>query len=212
MNLKVCGLNNPENIIDIASLYPDYIGFIFYPESKRYISNQISINTLNQIPDKVKRVGVFVNEDIEVLQMIYNQYGLDYVQLHGDEDQAYCAKLFLKRIPIIKAFNIDSSFDFRILDAYLPFCAYFLFDAKGASQGGNGIKFNWDLIENYDLKVPFFLSGGIGSDDIDLIRDLSLKMLYGIDINSKFEIEPGIKDVEKVKSLKNEIKRKPVRV
>lgn len=211
MKLKVCGLNNTENIVEIADLQPNYMGFIFYPKSKRYVVNHISAKDLSKIPNNIKKVGVFVNEDISVVEMIFNQYKLDYVQLHGDEDQSYCAKLFLKQIPIIKAFNIDLMFDFKKLNAFMPFCSYFLFDAKGKLKGGNGIKFNWDIIRNYDLKVPFFLSGGIEPDDVDLISDLKNEMLYCIDINSKFELEPGIKDIEKVEKFKNEIKKEKMR-
>ncbi|PLX10323.1 MAG: phosphoribosylanthranilate isomerase [Marinilabiliales bacterium] len=207
MKLKVCGLNNPDNLWKLVKVKPDYIGFIFYKKSKRYVGDQISSKDLDQIPKNIKRVGVFVNEDIELVQRIKKQYRLDYVQLHGDENQSYCARLFLKRIPIIKAFSIDESFDFKSVDAYTPFCSYFLFDTKGALHGGNGVKFDWTLLNNYNFMLPFFLSGGIKSGDAEVIKNLSLRMMCGIDINSQFETEPGVKDISRVQAFKQKLNR-----
>jgi len=198
-------LNNPDNLRKLVKVNPDYIGFIFYEKSKRYIGDQISSEDLEQIPKNIKRVGVFVNEDLELVQYRAEQFGLDYVQLHGKEIQTYCARLFLKRIPIIKAFSIDESFDFRSVDAYTPFCSYFLFDTKGALHGGNGVKFDWTLLNNYDFMLPFFLSGGIKSGDAEIIKNLSLRMFYGVDINSQFETEPGVKDISKVQTFKSKL-------
>lgn len=206
MKLKVCGLNNPQNIEDIVKLEPDYIGFIFYPESKRFVSNYILPEFLSQIPTKIKKIGVFVNEQISELKKVYNEYKLDYAQLHGEEDSSYCAKLYLENIPVIKAFSLDESFDFKSLNAYEPFCSYFLFDTKGLLPGGNGIKFNWDILHSYELRIPFFLSGGIGENETKEIQELSFEMLDGIDVNSKFEITPGLKDVQKLKRFINDIK------
>jgi phosphoribosylanthranilate isomerase len=206
MKLKVCGLNNQQNILDISKIKPDFIGFIFYPKSKRYIANAITAQQFESMPHYVNRVGVFVNEDINVVEKNYKQYNLDYVQLHGNEDQRYCIKLYLKKIPVIKAFSIDTDFNFQNLGSYSPFCSFFLFDTKGDSPGGNGIKFNWDLLKQYNLNIPIFLSGGISPNDIDLIKEMNHEMIYGIDINSKFEIEPGLKNVEEVEKFKNELK------
>lgn len=205
MKLKVCGLNNPENIIEVCKLKPDFIGFIFYEKSKRYMANTIPIELIKDIPSNIKKVGVFVNENIEVVQMIYKRYNLDYVQLHGNEDQRYCIRLYLKQIPIIKAFNIGNVFNFRVLDSYAPFCSFFLFDTKAELPGGNGVKFDWELLNSYDSRIPFLLSGGISNDDIEAIKSLNHEMIYGIDINSKFEIEPGLKNIEKIKNFKNEL-------
>jgi phosphoribosylanthranilate isomerase len=206
MKLKVCGLNNPENIKEILKLKPEFIGFIFYKESKRFIADNLSETFIKKIPRTIKKVGVFVDESFENIIEIYNRYNLDFVQLHGNEDSILCARLFLKGIPLIVAFQIDSGFDFRILDSYSPFCSYFLFDTKASLPGGNGIKFNWNLLNNYDLIVPFFLSGGIAPTDIELIAQLNHEMLYAVDINSKFEVKPGVKDVEIIKSFRNNLK------
>jgi len=206
MKLKVCGLNNPENIIEVCKLEPDFIGFIFYEKSKRYVSNNISHDLIKSIPSNIKKVGVFVNEDVEVVQMRYKQYELDYVQLHGNENQRYCIKLYLKQIPIIKAFNIDNAFNFHVLGSYAPFCSLFLFDAKSDLPGGNGLKFNWELLTDYEFRIPFLLSGGISNEDTESIKSLNHEMIYGIDINSKFEIEPGLKSIEKIRKFKNKLK------
>ncbi len=206
MKLKVCGLNNPENIEEIVRLKPDFIGFIFYNESKRFISNNLSELFIKQIPREIKKVGVFVDKSFENIVKDYHQYDLNYVQLHGNEDHLFCARLFLKGIPIIKAFKIDYGFNFKTVNSYSPFCSYFLFDTKALLPGGNGTKFNWKLLDNYDLSVPFFLSGGIAPSDVEEISNLDLEALYAIDINSKFEIEPGVKDIEKVKKFKNDLK------
>jgi phosphoribosylanthranilate isomerase len=212
MKLKICGLNNPGNIKEIVQLNPDFIGFIFYADSKRYVANNIHFFDLQYLPDHVKRVGVFVNEDPELVELIYRQYKLDYVQLHGVEDQAYCARLFLKNIPVIKAFNVDAHFDFRKCDPFVPFSNYFLFDTKGERNGGNGKKFDWKILNNYDLKKPFFLSGGIGLDDADLINKLEFKRLMGVDVNSRFELQPGIKDVQKLKAFTKLLKQEKNKV
>lgn len=212
MKLKVCGLNNPNNINELITLNPDFVGFIFYTKSIRYVASNITFNDLQNIPDHIQRVGVFVNEDIELVELIFHQYKLDYVQLHGDEDQAYCTKLFLKRIPIIKAFRMDQSFNFRKCDSYAPFCSYFLFDTKGEKYGGNGTKFKWSLLNDYDLKIPFLLSGGIQLKDVDQINQLTYGRLMGVDINSGFELEPGIKDIEKVKQFKQLLKTEKIAI
>ena len=206
MKLKVCGLNNPQNVEDIISLGPDYIGFIFYPGSKRYVSNYISPEFLSKIPSRIKKVGVFVDEEINEVERIFRTYKLDYVQLHGNESPKYCIRLFLINVPVIKVFSFDDTFEFKKLDTYASFCSYFLFDSKGIKPGGNGKKFNWSLIEDYDLNVPFFLSGGIGPNDADIIKDLPNEMLYAVDINSLFESEPGIKNVQNIEKFIRSIK------
>jgi len=206
MKLKVCGLNNPENILNISALMPDYVGFIFYKKSKRYISVVMDGKILAKIPESVKKVGVFVNSPIDEVIENYYRYKLDYVQLHGDEDHVYCARLYLRKIPVIKAFKLDTWFNFRQLEVFIPFCLFFLFDKAGDLPGGNGEKFSWEILKDYNYKLPFFLSGGIGPEDINQIMELHNEMLYAIDINSKFELKPGLKDVKKVNVFMNKLK------
>jgi len=205
MKLKVCGINSAENLQQVAKLKPDYIGFIFYRNSQRYVGNRITTSDLDTVPEDIKRVGVFVNEALDIIQEKIKEFKLDYVQLHGNESSKYCARLFLERIRIIKAFSITEDFNFRNLDAYTPFCSYFLFDTKGELPGGNGIKFNWEILKRYDLRLPFFISGGIGSKDAELLKKLSFTTTFGVDINSQFEIKPGTKDIQKIKVFKQQI-------
>jgi phosphoribosylanthranilate isomerase len=195
MKVKVCGINDLDamaNLEKIGSI--DFLGFIFYEESKRFVKI-----TLPEI--KVKnRVGVFVNETESFIKEKIKQYDLDFVQLHGNESPEFCRRI-KKNIPVIKAFGVDSNFAFSILNQFVDAVDYFLFDTKTEIHGGSGLKFNWNLLANYTLTTPFFLSGGISPNDVSDIKKLSHPAFYGLDLNSGFELEPGIKDVEKVNTF-----------
>ncbi|MDP3912373.1 MAG: phosphoribosylanthranilate isomerase [Bacteroidota bacterium] len=208
MKIKVCGMRDPENISGVVAALPDYLGFIFYPKSKRFVGLEPSPEMLAEIPDSVKKVGVFVDESPEEVFEISKNWKLDVVQLHGQETPEYCLQIRNSGIIVFKAFPVDESFDFETLRNYSGVCDYFLFDTKGNLPGGTGQKFNWQLLESYKLDVPFFLSGGIGPDDLNTIRDFSHPQLFGIDINSGFEISPALKDVEKMKKFIAEIRSK----
>lgn len=205
MKLKVCGLNDPVNIKEIASLSPDFMGFIFYPLSKRCIDESFDPEILKSLPPQISKVGVFVDASINEIIGHVNKYGLDYVQLHGNEDHLFCARLFIKHIKIIKVFRIDTWFNFYNLEAFVPFCSFFLFDKAGELPGGNGIKFSWGVLNKYQVRLPFMLSGGIGPDDIQQINSFDHEMCFAIDINSKFEIKQGVKDVKLVRDFKSKI-------
>jgi phosphoribosylanthranilate isomerase len=164
------------------------MGFIFWSKSSRYVSEKP-----DYLPTKCKRVGVFVDEDIEVVKKIAQDYALDYIQLHGNETPDYCA--LLKGHKLIKAFNIATAEDFVKTKPYQGFVDYFLFDTKGKSVGGNGTKFDWSVLDDYHGTTPFILSGGIGPDDTARIRSFHHPQLAGIDLNSRFETAPAIKDV-----------------
>jgi len=192
-------MRDPENILGVVAALPDYLGFIFYPESKRFAGFEYLPEILLVFPDPVKKVGVFVDETPEKVHEIVKNWRLDVVQFHGQETPEYCLKIKDSGITVFKAFSIDEKFDFRILNAYSGVCDCFLFDTKGQLPGGTGRKFNWQLLGNYTGDVPFFLSGGIGPDDLEAVQSFSHSQLYGIDINSGFEISPALKDVEKVK-------------
>lgn len=199
MKVKVCGINDLDvmgNLEKIASI--DFLGFIFYEESKRFV--KISLPEI-----KVKnRVGVFVNETESFIKEKIKQYDLDFVQLHGNESAEFCRRI-KKNIPVIKAFGVDSNFAFSILNQFVDAVDYFLFDTKTEKHGGSGVKFNWNLLSNYTLTTPFFLSGGISPNDVSEIKKLSHPAFYGLDLNSGFELEPGIKDVEKVNTFIKEL-------
>jgi len=206
MKLKICGMKYQDNIKKVAALQPDYLGFIFYEKSKRHFGE----NFMPQIPHSIKKTGVFVDTEINEAIDKINFYHLYAVQLHGNESPEYCEKLKTYNIEIIKAFSIDENFNFDDLKSYETVCDYFLFDTKGKLPGGNGYTFDWSLLENYSSKKPFFLSGGIGIEQTKELKTFLQSEVsnycYAIDVNSKFEIEVGLKDIEKLKELKNLIK------
>ncbi|YCJ94352.1 MAG: bifunctional phosphoribosylanthranilate isomerase/tryptophan synthase subunit beta [Candidatus Karelsulcia muelleri] len=202
--LKICGLKYNNNISDIIDLFPDFIGFIFYDKSPRYVgSNFLAPNTIG-----ISKVGVFVNEKEDNLLKISLKNNLDFVQLHGTENPDYCSNISKYGIKIIKSFGIDNDFSFEEISKYRNYVNYFLFDFKSTLYGGSGKKFSWEKIYDYNLKVPFFLSGGINSNDFDQINNLKIPSLLGIDLNSCFEIKPGLKNIFLLKKFLSRIKEK----
>lgn len=199
MKVKVCGLKYKDNIQKILNLKPDYVGFIFYAKSKRFVGETFELPSL---PSDIKKVGVFVNANEEYIVDKIKKYKLDIVQLHGEETPQFCEKIKLVT-QVIKAFGIDEYFDFKKLENYKKSCNYFLFDTKTIDYGGSGQQFNWELLKKYTYQTPFFLSGGITLNnvkDISLLKT-QLPYLYAIDVNSKFEIVPAIKDVDMINKL-----------
>lgn len=196
MLLKVCGLKDPENIKQVAALKPDFMGFIFYPQSKRFVGEDFIMPTISP---EIKKVGVFVNASANHIIEKTNEYKLDLIQLHGDEKPNFC-EVLNHIVPVIKAFGVDEAFDFEVLESYKNTCTYFLFDTKTTDYGGSGNTFNWKILEKYDNSVPFFLSGGIGAEEFENLKmkKFENEKILAIDVNSKFEIEPGIKDIKKL--------------
>ena len=194
----------PENIQEIATLKPDYLGFIFWDKSSR----KFDLKELPKLDSSIKKVGVFVDETLEEIKDRIKAFQLDVIQLHGKESVEFCSDLKKEKIENIKAFSIDNDFDFSQLKAYENVVDFFLFDTKGKLPGGNGTTFDWQVLEDYNLQKPFFLSGGICLVEINKIQefldsDLS-KYCYAIDVNSRFETAPGLKnkiDLEKFKKL-----------
>jgi len=205
MKIKVCGMRNPSNIKELVELRPDYIGFIFYPKSKRFIGDQISDEILSMIPVYIQKVGVFVDEPFDRLLEKFRSNQLDLAQLHGSEIPAYCERLKILGIPLIKVFSISNDFDFELVKPYDPWCDYFLFDTASELPGGSGIKFDWEKLDQYSGEKPFFLSGGIKPTDAKNIKNLSNRQLHAIDVNSGFELEPGLKDIPKLKVFIEEV-------
>lgn len=205
MKLKICGMKYPDNILEVSSLLPDYMGFIFWEKSARYFDGQMP-----DLPQSIKKTGVFVNASKENILSKIRQYDLQAVQLHGHESVAFCYDLkntLAKKIEIIKVFSVDDAFDFQQLEDFETVCDYFLFDTKGKLPGGNGTTFDWKVLEKYPSEKPFFLSGGIGLDEIDLVNEI-LKTdlpIHAIDVNSKFEIEAGLKNNEELILFKQKI-------
>lgn len=198
----------PENIEEIGVLEPEYMGFIFYPKSKRFVGNHFSIESLQNLPKSIKKVGVFVNESPEIILEKVSNYKLDTVQLHGNESVADCRFLQGKNIEIIKAFSVDATFDFGILKSYESVCDYFLFDTKTPDFGGSGKVFDWNLLTNYKLQTPFFLSGGLHLESIEKIKKLDFSMLIGLDFNSQLENQDYQKNIEQVTAVIQKIRTK----
>ena len=198
--MKVCGMRDRNNILDVSQLEPAYMGFIFYPPSPRYVGNDFKVP--EKFPETTSRVGVFVNESNEVILQKVRDCRLDFVQLHGNETVAQCRELRSHGLAIIKAFSIDESTDFHITEEYSATVDYFLFDTKGKLYGGNAKTFDWSVLSRYDQEKPFFLSGGITPEHIEEIKRLDDFNLVAIDVNSGVEIQPGFKDVKKIRAIK----------
>lgn len=200
VKLKICGMAQAANIAEVASLQPHYLGFIFYPKSPRCISLP-SAELIKYVPSTIKTTGVFVNEEIEIVKRHINAFHLKAVQLHGTESPTFCTEIKQTGVEVIKAFSIDTNFDFEQLIPYLTDVDYFLFDTQTPSHGGSGKVFDWTLLSNYNLEKPFFLSGGIDLSHVDALKAIQHRWLYALDINSKFEFEAGLKNVEKIKEF-----------
>lgn len=205
MIIKVCGMRDAENIREVEALGIDLMGFIFWPKSSRYVSQRP-----DYLPTKCKRVGVFVDEDPEQVKRLAAEYRLDYIQLHGHETPEVISYLRTPALPhprILKAFNISTAEDLLQTQPYEGLVDGFLFDAKGKSVGGNGEKFNWDVLDAYQGSTPFLLSGGIGPDDVERVHAFRHPKCIDIDLNSRFELSPGLKDIAKLKEFIYNLKK-----
>lgn len=213
LKLKICGMKQPENILGVAALKPDYLGFIFYERSPRNFSGEIPY-----IDPSIKKTGVFVDEEIDFVLDKVEKYQFKAIQLHGKESAEYCKKLKLELsqknlVELIKVFSVKQTFNFDELKAYEGIVDFFLFDTQGKNKGGNGITFNWELLKDYSSSTPFFLSGGIGENELPEIAKLhtyfeksnKLKLFYGVDVNSKFEVEAGLKNANALKRFKDNL-------
>ncbi|MBB3701211.1 phosphoribosylanthranilate isomerase [Flammeovirga yaeyamensis] len=205
---KVCGMRDQKNIYDVLTLEPDYMGFIMYPPSSRFIEREdvsfLEEKWSNDI--QTKRVGVFVNEEKQTILDFAKKYHFDVIQLHGKETPELCQSLKEKGFEVFKVFGIKDEFNFEVLKPYEAFVDYFLFDTKSPKHGGTGETFDWGVLEQYNSTKPFLLSGGLSLENIKNIRKLDHLPCKGIDVNSKFEISPALKDVEQLTSLSEWVK------
>ena len=208
IKLKICGLTEEQNIYNIIqAVKADYLGFIFYEHSSRFVKNQLTPETVKSLPDDLNKTGVFVNSSLADVLNVAEKYGLDTLQLHGDESPAFCANCKSRNYTIIKVFGVGETLNISLMNKYSEVCDYFLFDTAGRHKGGNGEKFDWKLLNDYNLDKPYFLSGGIAPEDVETIRSITAPGFCGIDINSRFEIKPGIKDVKKIEEFSNQLKK-----
>ena len=199
-------MRNLQNISKLLEVKPNFLGFIFYPKSPRYVGADWDETIAQSIPHSVKKIGVFVNESADKILSLASKYKLDGIQLHGSESPEVCKQIRDENLLVLKAFSVDESFDFELVKSYELHCDYFLFDTKGKLPGGNGITFDWNVLENYHFNVPYFLSGGIGTTEIDGIKEFlkspAAKKCYAIDVNSRFEKKPGTKNKIKLQKFK----------
>ena len=202
VKLKICGMKETENITEISALQPDYLGFIFWEKSKR----NMTLDAIPELPETIKKVGVFVDASIQEIAAKINQYQLDVIQLHGNESVIFCRNVKKLGVEVIKVFSMNSNFNFSLVKEYVLVVDYFLFDTKGKLPGGNGVTFDWKILENYRCDTPYFLSGGIGTTEIDGLKEFlkspAAKKCYAIDVNSRFEKKPGIKNKIKLQKFK----------
>lgn len=216
LKIKVCGMREPSNVEELKAVQPDYLGLIFYERSPRHVDGEIQ-----ELPENIRKTGVFVDASEEFVVEKVKKYGLAAIQLHGNESPEYCRNLKnkisgskdQKRPVLIKVFGIKEEFDFEVLQPYEDVVDFFLFDTKGEHKGGNGVVFNWELLKNYSSSTPFFLSGGIGQEEIPAIKELyryfvqrkKEHLFYAVDVNSRFEIAPAEKDIEKIRLFKDSL-------
>ncbi len=208
MKVKICGINDIDSMKALSGLQPDYFGFIFYQKSPRFFS----LSALPELSD-TKKVGVFVDADTDYIVRKKVDLGLDVIQLHGNESSDYILKLkseLQDSIEIFKAISISTEKDFEIISQYQELVDLFILDTKTPLKGGSGKQFDWDLLQHYPVEKPFLLSGGIGPDDAEAVLEIYKRhpLMAGVDINSKFEISPGLKSVKDVQNFLKTIKTK----
>jgi phosphoribosylanthranilate isomerase len=206
IKMKVCGMRDRSNILQVLDLQPDFMGFIFYRGTPRFVGDDFAIPPASF--GSTKRVGVFVNETTEQIMKTARNFQLDYVQLHGGETVSQCAELKDYGVGVIKVFSVDDKMNFNTTNEYKTVADYFLFDTKGKYFGGNAARFHWEILSRYDQQVPFLLSGGISPQHVEEIKMLDGLNLMAIDVNSGVEISPAFKDVNKIKEIKAKLHAK----
>ena len=200
IKLKVCGMRDPENILEVAKLEPDFMGFIFYAESPRYVGDNFRMPDFHGV---TRKVGVFVNEATKAIMKTVQKFGLDAVQLHGGESVEQCREIKREGIAVIKVFSVGDENDFELTETFGRAVDYFLFDTKGKYYGGNAATFDWTLLQRYHHEIPFFLSGGITPGLVENdVQKLNHHQLHAIDVNSGVEARPALKDIEQIKAIK----------
>jgi phosphoribosylanthranilate isomerase len=204
IKLKICGMKEARNIEEVCRVNTEFMGFIFYKKSPRYVGEHFNLS--REFPKTIKKVGVFVNETVQEIIRQANRLKLNVIQLHGDETEQQCRDLRENGFKVIKVFSVDDQFNFEKTQNYKNLVDYFLFDTKGKYFGGNATTFDWTLLKKYDQEIPFFLSGGITSSNVHQLVGLKGMNIHAIDVNSGVESQPGFKDIKKINELIEELK------
>ena len=208
MKVKVCGNTDLQQLKELNSTGIDYAGLIFYEYSSRYVLKKLSGSGVKDLNLSIEKVGVFVNASEDFILQQAEDFSLDIIQLHGDETASFCSKIS-DHMKVIKAFRVEDETNIDwLVKEYVDVCDFYMFD-KGSTglYGGTGQKFNWKLLENSIIGKPFFLSGGIAPGDVEVLKNFTHPYFYGVDINSRFEIKPGIKDIKLVKQFLSDLKK-----
>jgi len=198
MKIKVCGMKDPENMRALAELPIDMMGMVFYEKSPRCVDER-DADKINALSLTIPKVGVFVDATEGTIMNKVERFHLQLVQLHGNESPDFCRELRKRGVQIIKAFQIKTSEDLKTCLLYEDCCDYFLFDTPTSKYGGSGNKFDWKILSAYSRTTPFILSGGISPEDAETVKQLDFPQLFAIDLNSRFETAPGIKDIGSIK-------------
>lgn len=199
VKLKICGLKHKTNLFDVVETGVDYVGMIFYEKSPRFVLDSLYPEDVWFLSDEVEKIGVFVNASFDEIKKYAKLYQLNLIQLHGNETPEVCKQLQDLGYGVIKAFGVDESFDFNKLISYQSSVDFFLFDTKTSDHGGSGITFDWNILTNYTLDIPVFIGGGVSLENLNDLMNYQFPFLHALDMNSKLEIEPGLKDIQKVK-------------
>lgn len=206
IQLKVCGMKYPDNIEAVLALEPDYMGLIFWEPSTRFAA--LPLPKLEW--KNTQKVGVFVDASRDEILRKIEEYELDVVQLHGQESPDFAFEVKNMDVKVIKSFNIYNKFNFKTLENFKTQCDYFLFDSKSTLPGGSGTTFNWEVLKNYDMDMPYFLSGGLDLDKIESLQEFlqspAGRFCFAVDVNSRFELAPGLKDIPKIKLFHEKLK------
>jgi phosphoribosylanthranilate isomerase len=205
LKIKICGMREAGNVRDISGLMPDYMGFIFYPGSKRY-AGRLSPQEVRDLPASIKKVSVFVNASREEIIPTCRAYSIRILQLHGEESPELCQSFREDGYRVIKAFRVGQSLDVKEIERFTNACDLILLDTSAEGFGGTGKKFDWKQLKQYTPELPFFLSGGIDPGDAEMIMEIDIPQLYGVDLNSRFEIKPGLKNTEELENFIRKIR------
>jgi phosphoribosylanthranilate isomerase len=205
LKIKICGMKFPDNIQAIVRLKPDFLGFIFYPKSPRY-AEPLDLDLMKTLPRSILKIGVFVNETQDNILETVKKYHLEGVQLHGSESDELCYTLKSIGLLVFKAFPIAETDDFKSTENYEGACDFFLFDTKTPAHGGSGVKFDWNILSYYKGDTRFLLSGGISLEDVETIKLINHPKMAGVDLNSRFEISPGLKNANQIGEFIKDLK------
>ncbi|MCM1450069.1 MAG: phosphoribosylanthranilate isomerase [Clostridiales bacterium] len=207
MKVKICGMREPYNISQVMALRPDFMGFIFYAPSPRYCGRLSRETVVGLNKARIEPVAVTVNLDMDALLVLNEEHGFTTFQLHGEESPLMCSRLKALGFKVIKAISVNNEESLREAHKFVGLVDYILLDTSTPSKGGSGKKFDWNILSAYDIPQPFLLSGGIGEDDAHKVLAIDNPHFVGVDLNSRFEVSPGLKNVDSLSRFLGNLNR-----